>query len=1347
MFHTQYSPVMLLSDVVSVCASLHLHVSSESCTTYESIAALQTIVQVSVAVLRMLPSEIDKSQLMSHVSFFSDTLFQRALEAESLNEKLLLFSRSALGYSVFQLCHPDSHRFLEAFLQASSYVMFWFERVSAAESDDVVAAISDVFREHVAIRTELPNAIDRIEGHQLSHLLNGITFNLKVKLRGEWLVLPGSKLCFCNGDVLINLQTLQISCPIEQVPSCFSNSQIVNEAISEKLNFNCVVDRFERSKVYHVKDVSQRAYLIQASTFMKNDEFIKSHLSHFVNVEPGKENVLFGIADKVLMQFWSFLYPCVESNNIFVQKRDESNVVYLAKHITGCWLEITMTSRDFLPTLVQVFEISVVNSASALSRVLIFSSDRRFSYQKNPLDFPKGLCGLPRANKDMLIPDLLLSELYPQLPYSNEAISVFRDGAAGREVFISNDNLKGLLPLCLLRRGQIKFWLHVDSQVITSESETECASIKIIRDQSTGIVKVHSVDNVSKDSFFLMNTASACLSPETCRLLRTLACIESMNYICCWAKSFDDVWPQRVHLPRLGITLYFCSKTQQFETLVEGKQLCLVEYAEASRIFTDLPGYLSAFLQCSLVLRNDVQDVFLLTSCAQLHCIRREESGYLFSSHTDAKKETDTVRYIVYPLNRFGLGLANLAPCSWKAHFAMFVHCIFRNYDEAIRIAMYEYSDILHCGKDDDCHKDDTVRRSRQLILKLQSGTNWKESDPRFIRLLGLIEPSPCPFSRVLKSFLERGVDNPSANAEEGEEEQSSVRASLSVVQFIGSILELEEGYILQIQESALRCECICSQDIVFNAILQMSPETFASFSTMVSKSLLSGRFSGSGVFEALHERFFAAARICKFDDDPSKSFLESLACDLFVAFCGNICVEPSLHLFVLAAFLIDTNAVSIMFGWNLHWQKLLPLSALYYLHHFQPRHSSDGSSETILRQFSDFCCGLEAPMDMRAEAHPDVLAADVLAGDPPALAPFAAATVTQVRQSDLSSCACDVVAQVSAGKLPPEECRTVCEWVHALLPPHPALFGSAVLQQWTSEPEEDDARKQMSAQRVSRISTWLRRCERCESIDVREYEGLQADLIWFKLREESRLRELLRRFLDSVNRFPKLDGSGICGNIDISCGNRLPFTFQELVSLLLYHPSCPLHHNSISDVSAAILSLLCAMGRTEYFAVTLESVLSAAAGKCEVVESMATLGQSLCAYRNIAHRTDFKQLLAFEFASGIAIRDDQLKMVDDMILQQAGGQRAIIHQAIMGCGKTSVICPYLALKLADEPLHDGHRRLVVVICPPALLLQTSQQLQAKLSTVFCKQIYVCTFDRCLFLYTKSFFILLAHPY
>jgi hypothetical protein len=285
------------------------------------------------------------------------------------------------------------------------------------------------------------------------------------------------------------------------------------------------------------------------------------------------------------------------------------------------------------------------------------------------------------------------------------------------------------------------------------------------------------------------------------------------------------------------------------------------------------------------------------------------------------------------------------------------------------------------------------------------------------------------------------------------------------------------------------------------------------------------------------------------------------------------------------------------------------------------------------------------------------------------------------------------------------------------------------------------------------------------EQITHADFVTFAERLVSVKAHEEMRLRFIVGRFMSFVNTFPEIDSDGICGNMAIACGNHRAFQFQDLVHKLIYQPRGRLFHNDFVHVQAALISLLCAMCRVDLLASCAKSLLQDTMGLTTAFDS-ATLKQCVeqlsnrralhyACNQNVAATPAKKyvdrsgpgcvchqrvcecrptlqpsvadvHLLAFEHANGIMIRRDQLKMVDEILLQYRKNQPAIVHQAIMGCGKTSVICPLLALKLSDSK----PSRLVVVVCPPNLLLQTSKQLREKLCLVFKKRVVTFSFDR-----------------
>jgi hypothetical protein len=58
-------------------------------------------------------------------------------------------------------------------------------------------------------------------------------------------------------------------------------------------------------------------------------------------------------------------------------------------------------------------------------------------------------------------------------------------------------------------------------------------------------------------------------------------------------------------------------------------------------------------------------------------------------------------------------------------------------------------------------------------------------------------------------------------------------------------------------------------------------------------------------------------------------------------------------------------------------------------------------------------------------------------------------------------------------------------------------------------------------------------------------------------------------------------------------------------------------------------------------------------------------------------------RLLVAEFTYNISLRDSQVRMVEAFMTQARRGH-SICQQLIMGAGKTTVVCPLLALMLAD---------------------------------------------------------------
>jgi hypothetical protein len=94
-----------------------------------------------------------------------------------------------------------------------------------------------------------------------------------------------------------------------------------------------------------------------------------------------------------------------------------------------------------------------------------------------------------------------------------------------------------------------------------------------------------------------------------------------------------------------------------------------------------------------------------------------------------------------------------------------------------------------------------------------------------------------------------------------------------------------------------------------------------------------------------------------------------------------------------------------------------------------------------------------------------------------------------------------------------------------------------------------------------------------------------------------------------------------------------------------------------------------------------------------------------------------------FEFMSTFIMRRRQYELVTAFMVERKDG-RSSVQQMIMGAGKTTVICPVLAMMLADG------ESLVTQVAPGALLEMSRSVLRAVFSCVIFKNVITLTFDR-----------------
>ena len=100
-------------------------------------------------------------------------------------------------------------------------------------------------------------------------------------------------------------------------------------------------------------------------------------------------------------------------------------------------------------------------------------------------------------------------------------------------------------------------------------------------------------------------------------------------------------------------------------------------------------------------------------------------------------------------------------------------------------------------------------------------------------------------------------------------------------------------------------------------------------------------------------------------------------------------------------------------------------------------------------------------------------------------------------------------------------------------------------------------------------------------------------------------------------------------------------------------------------------------------------------------------------------------RFLVFEFIHNIMLRDQQVELVQEFMSAVSDPQRgSTCQQLIMGAGKTTVVCPLLALMLADS------QRLVMQVVPRALLEFSRYIMRERFSALIRKPVYTFKFDR-----------------
>ena len=144
---------------------------------------------------------------------------------------------------------------------------------------------------------------------------------------------------------------------------------------------------------------------------------------------------------------------------------------------------------------------------------------------------------------------------------------------------------------------------------------------------------------------------------------------------------------------------------------------------------------------------------------------------------------------------------------------------------------------------------------------------------------------------------------------------------------------------------------------------------------------------------------------------------------------------------------------------------------------------------------------------------------------------------------------------------------------------------------------------------------------------------------------------------------------------------------------------------------------------------------LSSTGSREEATQTLAqrggALADTICAERcymeanggrDAAYTFD-PRFLAFEYAFNLLLRKQQADLIGAFTRAARGGESRV-HQMIMGAGKTTVVCPLLALMLGNRGT------LVMQVVPVALLEFSRSVMRERFSSLLRKPVYTFQFDR-----------------
>jgi TPR repeat protein len=792
LFEATEAPCVMLEDLLVVCSQLNQHIpgSGEEFGAVQKPVreALKFVLYVCVCFAKVLFKQRIKCEhvlqmplLLEYIDQFSAFLFECAKPATvSIREKVHMFARSAFGSAVLLTTRSRdvSLDIVKRFFLASAYVLFWHDVKTdhgdgcEDEIEEYHQAVCDVIGEHVAIGSQLRVFVDALRNaNQLDGTLDGIidilgSENDEMQATKKWEYDEFASFVFKKDGSCVDLQTFDVSCSVIVVPPAVREKtlRLLSPLDADRLHATCKVSsvlghtRYELSLSNDTKKLDKPLKLHfwnwnkaqdtnilkipEFTEYLRNLDYEELHRSMFCTLFSIHKPLCEFFTRSFFSRMDSYFSKTFQSGAVSVICHSVIGIFFSAFEIVFFPNMNAADGRAFPLLLVYEWFAHVYPQSrddgddddgqelehTHLRKRLVFSNSKAFTWRKH-VDMDGGV--FPSPERDFLSAEFSTSESYTNSSAANESI------VCDRGFLVASTDLEGFVPSCLLQKRQ--YWL-TDSKIVSSPVNSDVfGTIEIEKGTASKSVTVASITDCCV--LFLVNIVSPMISQRMGTLTRIFSAIEEMNHVLFWSRSCTSAVPCRIQLPRLQLT--FNNIDGKFVIVIQ-EELALVESnAELTHI---LPRHLHPFMSTSLLLTNAVHDLFLLVPCSFVSATRLNVTGHLFNTDMDniivAARATSP--FIVYRLNRFGLGLSNTLPLSPAALYASLLHCIFRTHEEADRLADDQKLSSTNGSSsflDPSSQIKSTLFSHEELVSSLNKlahdpGGRWVESDRLLLEIM-----------------------------------------------------------------------------------------------------------------------------------------------------------------------------------------------------------------------------------------------------------------------------------------------------------------------------------------------------------------------------------------------------------------------------------------------------------------------------------------------------------------------------------------------------------------------------------------------------------------------------------